>query len=353
MEVPIVSDSDDEMALAERPGVVVKRERSPSPAPDVLLDRMLNQRAEASLANPASVPLWVERIERNIGGQLGQLTEAIAGFHTTVGGMDRRLLALEERPPPTDPRVDRLVEQMEGIQRQLQSGHPAASRAYQHEPPGDAADPPPGLRNYMGVPQGQDKNFSHLVLGGWPLDTPRGVLDADAWSFIRTWQVADAEQVDKVVVYGRRAQVAHVLLKTMPYEEAKERYYRLREAYNEKYQCQPGDLLWLSPSKPLAARLRNKATKAARDKLELLCGGNQVAKDSVDTDWGKQIVWLRDTRVAAGNAASLLAATGSRVVVRRWRAEQGEDMLFHFNVSAIASILESPEGEVETNLQTD
>ena len=333
-------EGDDDMSGKEaRQAQLVKRERSPSPD----ADRELERRLAAHAAGAEVEPVWLSRFESRVGSQLVNLTEAVTSFQGNLQNIDRRLTAVESQPH-RDPRVDTLLVQMEELQRNL-AAQAGGSREVRPAMPMQQRGP--------SLDAHPEVDYSHIIFGGWHIDTPRGQIDQDAWTFVRTWQQEHSRHVERLVVYGRRARTAHVYMKESAVEEARNRFYEIRDSYNERVRCHSGAFIWVSPSKSLARRQKNRATKHATDKLAELFRQRQDLLSTLDTDWARQIIWIQDRRVATGTVNTLNSATTDRTVHRNWRDERGENLPFHFNISAISTMMGVPEQDVETRIQSD
>ena len=137
--VAIPDSDDDHMKDVARHTQIAKRERSPTPpgsieqelSPDAALDALIarrNQRSDASEVIPTWFDDFSRRLEGKIGSQLSLMTDAFKGFQSTVGGLDARLAALEQKQPAdnNDPRVDQLIQQVADLQQKLlQEGQPS------------------------------------------------------------------------------------------------------------------------------------------------------------------------------------------------------------------------------------
>ena len=179
------------------------------------------------------------------------------------------------------------------------------------------------------------------------------MVEADTWEYIRSWKPEHSSVVQKVIVYGRRAKVSHIYLQPIPFEESRMRFYAIKDAHNEKSTCSSGNAIWVTPSKSQAQRRRNRATRFAVNLPKKLCASRDDLIESMDFDMVKQIVWIQDRRVASGIRSGLREAADAKVVARRGRDDQGEELTFHFSVANLSHVLGMPEGDVEASLQTD
>ena len=171
-DVPIRSDTEmDELEDRRgRPAQIVKRERSPSLGgiggreedPDRELDRLLQAQ------NGVAVPAWLDQFKQHLGvdrveNRLVQLTDAVVGFTwftDSLGGINQRLTALEQRAPH-EPRVDQVVQQVADLQSVLQSRSSIRQwRASTSRPSRE------GREGGQHAPAMHDTDFSHIVCGG-------------------------------------------------------------------------------------------------------------------------------------------------------------------------------------------
>ena len=121
----------------------------------------------------------------------------------------------------------------------------------------------------------------------------------------------------EVIVYGRRASTSHVRLWALPDSEAKRRLLQLKADNLDKHTIHSsGKDAWLTQHKSAHKRFNNRATKYVKDTLQAL-----VSPSSVD-QFDVQILWLQDARVAASQAAALLAPKrlpSSHPALTNWR----------------------------------
>jgi hypothetical protein len=154
----------------------------------------------------------------------------------------------------------------------------------------------------------------------------------------------------KVVVYGQRAKTAHVYLDHVDKQQSKERFYALQRDHGKQVLATNGEPIWLSPSRPLAQRQRNKVTRKALDKIAPLL---PPGREPPETNWSKQIVWIEDTRVVAPTEATLLPRMGDKTLLSSTRDDSGETFRYAVNVSALARVTGKDEGAVEVHLLSD
>ena len=135
-------------------------------------------------------------------------------------------------------------------------------------------------------------------MGGWGFDTPRRFIEADLRRLMDTFSPQDAEWVERSVIYGLRAQTGHIFLKQTLNPEASERFYALRAKYNNTVKTASDQFTWLAPSRTAARRSMNKMTRKAGQAILSLFPDQQQPK--LEYSWAKQVIWLGDSRVAAG-----------------------------------------------------
>ena len=193
-----------------------------------------------------------------------------------------------------------------------------------------------------------DTDFNHLVLGGWPEDTRRKIVESDTWEVCRRFENVN---IERVTVSGSRAHVSHVYLPALDVQEARTRFYDLQEKHSKKVQSKAGgEPLWISPSRTAARRAKNRATRDALMKLQKLLGTTDP--ELIETDWTRQIIWHKDLRVAAGTIVAMRARTDARVVAVS--SGSGDDAChYYYSITALAETSGINPGAVETALHSD
>ena len=364
-DIPVVDVDDEDMeespelnegglAGASKHTSVVKRERSASPRREMEAARGTggdadfdpDKRLDAMIRAHESEPAWMQSFQRHIGGQIGQLTEAVVSFQHNLTSMNSRLSVLESRSATPDPRVDALAQQVGELRRLIQANPGEdVTRERTHTQHGPERRPQHVLS--------PDTDYNHILCGGWQSDVLRSVVEGDTLTFTRGWQPRHTQAIDRVVVFGRRPRTSHVHLHVLPHEEAKKRFFELRDLYNETATCSSGSMIWMTASKTMERRLKNRATKKAQTCITELCSASSDMRDSMDCDWARQIIWVRDARVAAGSLKALNRDPGDTTVLRTFRGEDDESLTFHFNLTALSKLLGAPEKDIEVKVQSD
>ena len=151
--------------------------------------------------------------------------------------------------------------------------------------------------------------------------------------------------------------MAHVYIKPLPAAAAaaaaaaKERFFKLLLQINKVHRLRCGTLLWVSPSKLLEIRRRNKCFGSGLSRL-LRVTKLTTESDHVEIDWNSGVAWLHDRRVLALEARDLLLKTDERCADARVKVDVFEYMCRH-NIAALHTItgtsLPDPEAAVHTD----
>ena len=340
--------------MSELPGQVIspkKREHDElslrddsSEDPDRELDRRLA--AHDKKDGDELAPQWALRLESTITSQLANVHESLGCFHTRLNNLENR--------PATDARVDGLLVQVASLVERMDKAEAQSVR-----PEAQSVRPPPAFPTpnvFGGTSQRRNQDpefdFAHIICGGWPVDSRKGLVEEDTRSFVRLWAPEMAACVARVVVYGRRAHVSHIYLASAGYEEDRRRYYALQDRFPEGWTNAKGEKMWMSYSKSQARRERNKATRAALVKLETACSRKPGAKEGLETDWGKQLMWLDEKRVCSTSRAELLPdPQDSLLEVQMNIVEGAMPVTFHFHIARLAVGLGCQEADVISDLQ--
>ena len=146
----------------------------------------------------------------------------------------------------------------------------------------------------------------------------------------------------EVIVYGRRASTSHVRLWALPDSEAKRRLLQLKADNLDKHTIHSsGKNAWLTQHKSAHKRFNNRATKYVKDTLQALVSPSSV--DQFDVDWNRQILWLQDARVAASQAAALLAPSTDQLETLIYSDSRSQDTItFHVNLTRISTATQIP-----------
>ena len=116
------------------------------------------------------------------------------------------------------------------------------------------------------------------MLGGWNRDTKRQLIESELDAFLQQHSIPDLNRS------------AHCYLKNLPEQGAKERFFTLLPQLNKKFKLSSGSLLWISPSKPLEVRMRNKVLGVAIQRL-LRIFRMDINAGEVEIDWYQGVVW--------------------------------------------------------------
>lgn len=351
-------------------------EENDSDDPDLQLDRMLGAKAQPQEV----VPAWAQGLQNSCNALQLSFETSFKQVHECMGGFHTRLCSVEEQlaKPHHDPRVDGLEKKLDALAKVIEGNgsttpvaQPSApthqgpiaitSHPWRNTSPAQASAPGPSSGFFdpwagyrATTPQlsshgltTPDTDYSHLVVGGWKFDTPRKVITSDLQRLIGTFSAEVSNQVERSIVYGTRAQVAHIFLKPLEHDSASERFYAIQAEYSKKLVISSGEHAWISPSRTPARRLKNKTTRQAGETISCLWDAGQAPE--LEIGWQKQIIWLGDVRAAAANKSDLVAHRDHRIFARKFGDEA--DTQFWFNVSILAQISKRTDAEAEIKMQ--
>ena len=376
--IPVPDDDDDDMSnepqlqLANPHqisdlGIPSKEEEMDDP--DANLERLL---AKRKINEEDGAPPWATTLVSSQQHMCGQLSE----LSKNLGSLQSRLQIIEDADIPRRMQdMEQQIMELKGIITSM-SGSGFQVPTHSHNQPFSSAQGSGGVPNLadaiphhrehgfnvnkpvneaLGPDQGSagnayaaaDTDFNHLVLGGWPEDTRRKIVESDTWEICRRFE---SVKVERVTVYGSRAHISHVYLPALDVQEARIRFYDLQEKHSKKVQSRVGgEPLWISPSRTAARRAKNRATRDALMKLQKLLGTTDP--EIIETDWTRQIIWYKDMRVAAGTNVAVRAKEDARVV--SVSSGSGDDTChYYYNITALAQTSGTDTGAVETALHS-
>ena len=190
-----------------------------------------------------------------------------------------------------------------------------------------------------------DTDYDHVVLGGWDFDSPRRIILQDLEALLQNIPEPFHSYIERTVVYGQRAQVGHFYLRECANpDDSADRFYRMQELFSNKTRNSSGSPIWWAPSRTPARRLKNRATRKAREAI--LGVWSTEPKPEPEIGWNKQIIWVDSKHVASISVASLYAQPSDKVIARSFE-EDGEVRRFHFNVSVLKGLTGTSEAEIE------
>ena len=318
--------SDDEVEGADR--AVSPKRKHPS------------DETRLGLRTEDEAPAWLDRLERSLKSDVATVSDNVQALTALLAkeGQNRRHEVAEIHK-----RIDELAGKVEAVSKQNQSS------GYHNVPPppsGPAQDAWASYRAHRQSPQAstvlpqvvvpqapsETPDYNHIVMGGWARDTPRReILDAVSAS-IATWDHKLQEAVMQTIVKGQRARTAHVNLKPLDPEQARERFFMLQERYGKNIPTGTGNS-WYSPEKSADSRRKNRSTREAKLVLEKILD-KEIALQ--DMDWQRQLFWIGKQRVCAATADALFAPADSRIISKIVEDEYGEKNTFYFNISILA-----------------
>jgi hypothetical protein len=322
--------------------------------------------ANQGTLDPAVVQLlagMLQKTENTLVGKMDQMQasqqtvlETVDAHTAQIASIEARLQLIETKqsqqtPQDVPPYVSQLqheVKELTGQMHQLSRARaPSAPPHSQHganpaEPPRGhrAASAPPLHSRALSQPSSSDVDWNHLVIGGWLTDTRRETVEAETKALVQAMGIQT--DVLEVIVYGRRASTSHVRLRALPDSEAKRRLLQLKADNLDKHTVHSsGKIAWLTQHKSAHKRFNNRATKYVKDTLQTLVSPSSV--DQFDVDWNRQILWLQDARVAASQAAALLAPSTDQLETLIYSDSRSQDTItFHVNLTRISTATQIP-----------
>ena len=335
--------------------------------PDMQLDQMLKQR-QVHNQQPASsrelAPAWLHELQVSIQASLKTSIDSnFVEVKQFMGDFNARISAVEAKltEPPVDPRVDQLSAQVEALTKLVHGNRPeqpgGAPGAFQPAAPFDpwASFQQPRRENTQQKPKGEqtgqpdhDTDFCHIVVGGWGFDTPKRVIQTDLDRLLQTFDDETRSCLHRQVIYGQRAQTAHLYMSHLEHALAADRFYQIQQAYSRKISTTDGSAIWLGPSRTLDRRLKNKATRQAKDAMDTLWRAN--AAPDFEIGWAKQIIWLEDCRVCASTKESLYAKPDHRIITRTL-GDKKDPQRFFFNLTTLGQKANLSDADAEVRLQ--
>ena len=322
--------------------------------------------ANQGTLDPAVVQLlagMLQKTENTLVGKMDQMQasqqtvlETVDAHTAQIASIEARLQLIETKqsqqtPQDVPPYVSQLqheVKELTGQMHQLSRARaPSAPPHSQHganpaEPPRGhrAASAPPLHSRALSQPSSSDVDWNHLVIGGWLTDTRRETVEAETKALVQAMGIQT--DVLEVIVYGRRASTSHVRLRALPDSEAKRRLLQLKADNLDKHTIHSSSKnAWLTQHKSAHKRFNNRATKYVKDTLQTLVSPSSV--DQFDVDWNRQILWLQDARVAASQAAALLAPSTDQLETLIYSDSRSQDTItFHVNLTRISTATQIP-----------
>ena len=300
----------------------------------------------------------LQRMESNIGQKLDMIqaqqktitetvdqhTAQLAINHDEISSIKDRIQHFEN-DTKAPPQLEKLELQVQGLTQKVQEIlHQRSSSApplTKHEPSpmhprASTLSPSRPRPNHSNSLQSADPeaDWNRLVIGGWHTDTRREKIEHEARQLLQTFGIADA--VTDVIVYGRRASACHILLRPLPSQDARRRLTECQTQHKDKHIIpSSGKTAWMTPHKSAHKRLKNRATKYAVNILEPLL--DNTGKETLDIDWNKQIIWVRDLRVVAFSKTDLMMPPDNQAHQANYQDPRHQDVLpFFFDLYRLA-----------------
>lgn len=384
--LPVPSGDDAELDDAETlPLVPMAGDESPTKRHRANLDQLAQERrlvpatepempeptdADAELARllakkeMETAPSWALALSNSLTEQVNRIAINTSALQDQIGDVDRRnqqrmaeiVKQSDERAAALQQQLDDMKKDVKALQdRQVNSAQSARPVS---KPPGLAnpADAAPSAPSFFRPTTpftrsgGDETDFNHIVLGGWPKDSARRTIEDDSWELLRRMTEVT---VQKLVIYGKRASTSHAYLPPLPPSEARTRFYELQQKYAKSITPAGGEPIWLSPSRPLETRMKNKATRYAWHKLQSICAlktTNPTQISSDDVDWSRQLIWLKDRRVLAATVPQLNMQPHERYTTLTYHGDQGETARLVVNLSVLEADTTQPINMIEPKL---
>ena len=86
--------------------------------------------------------------------------------------------------------------------------------------------------------------WSHLILGGWDVDTSKRVVEKDVEAFLGEFKITGLQ---RHAVFGPRTRVAHRFLQNAPESTAKSRFFEMLPRINKVFKLSNNSLMWIFP----------------------------------------------------------------------------------------------------------
>ena len=313
------------------------RKRQASQDPDHLLDAMLVDKLDDD------APKWAMTLHTSINSKLDKLISSNDDLTVRVDNLETKAVGDQSRISALEDQVQELKRALES--RPRSAGASTASEGRQSDisdaRPQSVSVPPP--TSLLG-----ETDFSHLVVGGWLLDTRRQVIEKDLNNFIAGMKI---QNVDRTAVYSKRAKIAHIYLTPLSPSEARHRFFEMLPRINKKFPSSGGAALWVSPNKPCAVRQRNTLFGMALHRL-LKATGTEADSPELDSDWTLGVVWVGDSRAMALECSNLLAGQ-SRVATIKFSAGLRVPGQCSFNLDFLSKLTGQTLQDLEAKLRTE
>ena len=292
-------------------------------------------------------PQWALALQSNFSVLNQNLSQKLDRVLVQNEEMTDRVRHLEAKSDDDRVRLSKLEGELSALKQAIETGSRATSA-----PPSEPVSPPAWPRPPVMIPPPaslrDETDFSHLILGGWKLDTKRQIIEGDIQRFIQTFQ---PDGVTKTAVYGKRDRIGHVWLQPLPDQQARSRFYELLPRANKRMHATGGDPIWISPSKPLAVRERNKLLRQGLDRV-LRVMKLDHADPAVELDWSKGLLWLKDVRVMALWDRALLAQDQKTISIRFSHGLSAPGSCF-YNLEALSRIGNRNPQELEAEMRSE
>ena len=325
--------------------------------PDILLDEMVRQQQRTQQQQMMQAPPWAVALQASMEGGIQRVGDMVQGLSSRLSHVENDRAQDVDKINTLFRKVDELSKLVAGQSSKPESSSPEQSS---HRTRVEASGADPWARYKPGANQQRptveplspysDTDYNHVILGGWDFDTPRRIIISDVERVLSAFTPEQRTFIRRHVVFGQRAQTAHLFLKEMtdPQQSA-ERFYSLQGDHNKVHRTTGGSDIWFSPSRTEERRLKNRITTLAGETVLRLLS-TESSKPVIEYNYQKQLVWADGARIAAVTSELLFARPEDRISTSTITDSKGEGMKFHFNLSVLCSKTNKPAAEMEIQL---
>ena len=269
------------------------------------------------LAVAPDVPAWVHQLQLQLQNhmttEIDRVTANSAVLQEEIDGPKALRTSDATRISNLEKKVDELVRLQANPEPTRSTSPKARDDPWAGKRLGVSIPPPVSLAgsyrsNGFGASPSADTDWSHLILGGWDVDTSKRVVEKDVEAFLGEFKITGLQ---RHAVFGPRTRVAHRFLQNAPESTAKSRFFEMLPRINKVFKLSNNSLMWISPSKSVEKRAMNRNTSKAVEKIHRLCP--QPCTD-IETDWKTGIIWLRGKRVATASCRDLFSENADMVI---------------------------------------
>ena len=324
--------------------------------PDKVLDDMVREQQRRQQQQMMRAPPWAVAMQASMEGGIQRVGDMVQGLASRLSHVENDRAQDADKISTLFQKVDELSKLVAGQSSKSESASPGVP--FFNRSRVEAFGEDPWARYNRGnTQQGpmveplspySDTDFNHVIFGGWNFDTPRRIIVSDDE---RVMSAVTSEQrtfIRRHVVFGQRAQTAHIFLKELTDPPA-DRFYALQGDHNKVHRTTGGADIWLSPSRTEERRMKNRLTTLAGETVLRLLS-TESSKPVIEYNYQKQLVWADGARIAAVHSELLFARPEDRISMVNITDSKGEGMKFSFNLSVMCTKANKPEAEMEIKL---